>query len=165
MKKLIFGLVIFGFTTQMYSQTIELKEVEVVANYNYIEATNTGMEALPVQKIQAVVKDHKAQNVELDSNGDIAYSISFYNGDGKVLADYNTEGEIVRTTEKYKNVRLPLEVLQAISKNYPNWTILEDTYYVSYQHDKGVTKKVYKIKIMNDNKVLNIKTNHSGDFI
>ena len=165
MKKLIFSLVIIGFTAQMNSQSIELKEVEVVANYNYIEATSTGMEALPVQKMQAVVKDYKAQNIELDTNGDIAYSMSFYNGDGKVIADYNTEGNILRTTEKYKNVRLPLEVLQAISKQYPNWTILEDTYYVSYQHDKGVTKKVYKIKIMNDNKVLNIKTNHSGDFI
>ena len=165
MKKLIFGLLIIGFTAQMNSQSIELKEVEVVANYNYIEATSTGMEALPVQKMQAVVKDYKAQNIELDTNGDIAYSMSFYNGDGKVIADYNTEGNILRTTEKYKNVRLPLEVLQAISKQYPNWTILEDTYYVSYQHDKGVTKKVYKIKIMNDNKVLNIKTNHSGDFI
>ncbi len=165
MKKLIFGLVIFGFTAQMNSQSIELKEVEVVANYNYIEATNTGMEALPVQRMQAVVKDYKAQNIEKDNLGEIAYSMSFYNSDGKVIADYNTEGKIIRTTEKYKNVRLPLEVLQAISKNYPNWTILEDTYYVSYQHDKGVTKKVYKIKIMNDNKVLNIKTNHSGDFI
>ncbi|MFD0836001.1 nicotinate-nucleotide adenylyltransferase [Mariniflexile aquimaris] len=165
MKKLIFGLVIFGFTAQMNSQSIELKEVEVVANYNYIEATNTGMEALPVQRMQAVVKDYKAQNIEKDNLGEIAYSMSFYNSDGKVIADYNTEGKIIRTTEKYKNVRLPLEVLQAISKSYPNWTILEDTYYVSYQHDKGVTKKVYKIKIMNDNKVLNIKTNHSGDFI
>jgi hypothetical protein len=165
MKKVIFGLLIFGFTAQMNSQTIELKEVQLVANYNYIEATNTTTEALPVQKIQGKVSDYKANNQEIDEYGDVAYSISFYNSDGKVLADYNTEGKILRTTEKYKNVRLPLEVLQAIAAKFPNWMILEDTYHVSYESDKGITRKIYKIKLMNNDKVLNVKTNHTGEFI
>ena len=165
MKKVIFGLLIFGFTAQMNSQTIELKEVEVVANYNYIEATNTTTEALPVQKIQGKVSDYKANNQAIDEYGDVAYSISFYNSDGKVLADYNTEGKILRTTEKYKNVRLPLEVLQAIATEFPNWMILEDTYHVIYESDKGITRKIYKIKLMNNDKVLNVKTNHTGEFI
>ena len=165
MKKIIFGLLVFGFTIQMSSQAIELKEVEVVANYNYIEATNTTTEALPVQKIQSKVSEYKAKNQEVDTYGDVAYSISFYNSDGKILADYNTEGKIIRTTEKYKNVRLPLEVLQAIATKFPNHMILEDTYHVSYESDKGITRKIYKIKLTNNDKVLNVKTDHTGEFI
>lgn len=165
MKKLIFGLAIIGLTTQMYSQSIKLNEVEVIANYSYIEATNSNDEPLPVQKIQAKVSDYKGKVQDIDRNGQIAYTIVFNNADGNVLAEYSIEGKILSTTEKYKNVRLPLEVLQAISKRFPNWTVLEDTYHLNYQHDKGVTKKVYKIKISNEDKILNIKTNHTGEFI
>jgi len=165
MKKIIFGLLIFGFTTQMNSQTFELKEVEVVANYDYLEATTNSSEALPVQNIQGKVGEYKAKNQEIDNYGEVAYCISFYNTDGKILAEYNKEGIILRTTEKYKNVRLPLEVLQAIATRFPNYMILEDTYHVSYESDKGITHKVYKIKLMNNDKVLKVKTNHTGEFI
>lgn len=165
MKKIIFGLLIFGFTAQMYSQTIELKEIEVVANYNYIEATNTTTEPLPVQKIQSKVSDYNAKHQDIDKYGEVAYSISFYNSDGKVIADYNTDGKILKTKETYKNVRLPLEVLQAISKRFPNYMILEDSYHVSYHCDNGITQKIYKIKISNNDKVLNIKTDHTGEFM
>ncbi|CAH8283136.1 hypothetical protein EV196_102110 [Mariniflexile fucanivorans] len=165
MKNIFLGLIIFGFTIQMHSQSIELKEVEVVANYNYVEATNHNTEALPVQKIQAKVKDYKCDAKDIDRDGEVAYTIEFNTSDGNAIAEYSVEGKVLRTKEKYKNVRLPLEVLQAISKRFPNWAVLEDTYHVSYQYDKGVTKKVYKIKIINDDKVLNIKTNHTGEFI
>ena len=95
----------------------------------------------------------------------LAYSISFYTPDGNIIADYNVNGKILKTTEKYKNVRLPLEVLQAVAKRFPNWSILEDTYHINYDCEKGVTRKVYKIKLMNNDKVLNVKTNHTGEFI
>jgi hypothetical protein len=165
MKKILFGLFIFGFTVQMNSQTIELKEVEVVANYNYLQATNTKSEALPVQKIQEKVLKYKATNGDFDDYGEVAYTISFYTPDGQIIADYNTEGKILSTTEKYKNVRLPLEVLQAIAKRFPNWAIQEDTYHVSYHCEKGITQKVYKIKLMNEDKIVNIKTNDNGEFM
>lgn len=159
------GIVILAMTTQMHSQNIELNEIEVVANYNYVTATNYNTTALPVQNLQKAIKDYKAHDVVLDTYGDVAYSITFYNEDGKVLVDYNKEGTIIKTTETYKNIRLPLEVMQAIAKRFPNWVIVEDTYYVSYECDKGITKKIYKIKIMNNDKVLNLKTNPAGDFI
>ena len=60
---------------------------------------------------------------------------------------------------------MPLEVLQAIAKRFPNWAIQEDTYHVSYHCEKGITQKVYKIKLMNEDKVVNIKTNDNGEFI
>ncbi|NCO63958.1 MAG: nicotinate-nucleotide adenylyltransferase [Flavobacteriales bacterium] len=165
MKKLIFGLIIIGFTAQMNSQTIELKEVEIVANYDYSQATNTKFEALPVQKIQEKLINYKATNPEIDDYGDVAYSISFYTPDGKIIADYNTEGNILSTSETYKNVRLPLEVLQAIAKRFPNWTIVEDTYHINFHCEKGITQKVYKIKLMNEEKVLIIKANDTGKFM
>ena len=109
--------------------------------------------------------NYNATNPEIDESGKIAYTISFYTPDGKIIADYNTEGKIISTTEKYKNVRLPLEVLQAIAKRFPNWSILEDTYHISYHCEKGITQKVFKIKLANDEKVLNVKTNDTGDFL
>ena len=35
------------------------------------------------------------------------YYVSFYIPDGKILAAYDKEGKLVRTIEKFKNVKLP----------------------------------------------------------
>ena len=81
------------------------------------------------------------------------------------MAAYDKNGKIIRTIEKYNNVRLPLEVMQAVSKRFPNWGIVEDVYLVKYQCDKDSLKQEYKIKIKNDEEVLMVKTDEKGLFL
>ena len=165
MKKILFGLFIFGLTTQMYAQEIALAEVEVVANYNYLNATNVEMIALPVRNLEAKVLEFNVEKDGLEYENGVSYNVYFSNNDGKIIVAYDTTGKIVKTTEKYKNVRLPLEVLRAIVSNFPNWTIVEDSYHVNYHCDKGITEKLYKIQLANANKTVDIKTDEKGNFI
>jgi len=165
MKKLLLGLFIFGLTTQINAQTIELPEVELSVNYKYLNATNSEEIAVPVKKLVKEVLAFNEDNTDvyIDDNGE--YSVSFYIPEGEIIAAFNNDGKILRTFEKYNNIRLPLEVLRMIANRYPNWAIAGNTYLVSFHCDKGVTKKLYKIRLENMDEVLNIKTDEKGIFL
>lgn len=164
MKKLVLGLLIFGLTTQLYSQVIELAEVEISVNYKYLDAVDALQKAKPVKLLEDNALNYESNKDDLYDDEYDNYKVSFHIPDGKVVAAYDKDGKILRTIEKYKNVRLPLEVLQAVAKRFPNWAVVEDVYLVNYHCDKG-TSKQYKIKIQNEDKVVNIKTDEKGNFI
>ncbi len=164
MKKLIIGLFLFGLTTQIYSQAIELSEVNVSVNYKYLDAVNSDQTALPVKVLTDKVINYENKTDFYDDEFD-TYSVSFYIPEGKIVAAYDKAGKILRTIEKYKNVRLPKEVLEAVAEKYPKWAVIEDVYEVNYHCDKGFVKKQYKIKLQNQDKIVNIKTDASGNFI
>ena len=163
MKKLVLGLLIFGLTTQLYSQVIELSEVEISVNYKYLDAVDADITAKPVKLLEDNALNYETNKDDLYNDEYDTYKVSFHIPDGKVVAAYK-DGKILRTIEKYKNVRLPLEVLQAVAKRFPNWAVVEDVYLVNYHCDKGITKQ-YKIKIQNEDKVVNLKTDEKGNFI
>ena len=72
---------------------------------------------------------------------------------------------MVRTIEKFKNVKLPISVRESIAKRYPNWAMAKDIYQVSYHSDKGVTKMQYKVRIENGKEFINVKIDGNGNFM
>ncbi len=165
MKKLVIGLFIFGLTTQVFSQVIELSEVNVSVNYKYLDAIDSEQIPIPVKILTEKVLNFEANKDDLYDDEYDTYRVSFFIPDGKVVAAYDNTGKILRTIEKYKNIRLPQGVLQAIAERFPNWAIIEDVYEVNYHCDKGITKKHYKIKLENQDKIVSIKTDAKGNFI
>ncbi len=165
MKKLVIGLFIFGLTTQVFSQVIELSEVNVSVNYKYLDAINCDQVAVPVKTLTEQVLNYDATNGDLYDDEFNTYRVSFYIPDGKVVAAYDKNGKILRTIEKYKNIRLPQQVLQTVAEKYPKWAIVEDVYEVNFHCDKGIVKKQYKIKLQNEDKTVNIKTDVLGNII
>ncbi|GAA3627638.1 nicotinate-nucleotide adenylyltransferase [Flavivirga jejuensis] len=166
MKKLILGLFLFGLTTQVNSQTIELPETVISVNYKYFNAIDSENAPKSVKKLEEEVLNYR--NTELSMLYDDeyeTYKVSFYVPEGKIVAAYDKSGKIIRTIEKYKNVRLPLVVMQAISKRFPNWGIVEDFYLINYHCDKDSLKQEYKIKIKNDDKTITVKTDEKGVFL
>ncbi|MEW4922590.1 nicotinate-nucleotide adenylyltransferase [Algibacter sp. 2305UL17-15] len=166
MKKIILGLFIFGLTTQVNSQTVELPETVISVNYKYLDAVDVDHVPERVKKLEEEILNYK--NIEqsrLYSDKNDIYSVSFYVPEGKIVAAYDVNGKILRTIEKYKNVRLPLVVMQAISKRFPNWGIVEDVYYIRYHIEKDSIKQEYKIKIKNEDETLTVKTDEKGAFL
>lgn len=164
MKKLVLGLCVLGLTTQLYSQVIELEEVTITENYKYLDAIENPESAKPVKLLTSSAANFDAKTSEIfnDECGD--QKVFFEIPDGKIVAVYDNNGKLLRTIEKYKNVRLPQDVLQAIAKRFPNWAIIEDVYLVNYHCEKGM-KHLYKIKIQNEDKVVSVKTDEKGNFI
>jgi hypothetical protein len=167
MKTIIFTFSVFFTAILIHAQTIALPETLISLNYKYLDFQESHDMHQRVKDLEAEVLkyNHKEQLLELYDDEYDTYSVSFYVPKGKIVAAYNKNGKIIRTIEKYNNVRLPLEVMQAVSKRFPNWGIVEDVYLVKYHCDKDSLKQEYKIKIKNDEQVLMVKTDEKGLFI
>ncbi len=175
MKKLLLGLFViglttqFGLTTQSFSQVISdgmLPEIEVHAfNYKYLNSIDNSSAAVPVKLLQQKVANYDIKKSELYSDDYDYYDVSFYIPEGKIVAAYDGDGKLIKTIEKFKNIKVPKEVSKSVAKRFPGWIISKDVYKVSYQKNKGVAKQEYKLTLENGDKRLKVKTDPKGNFI
>ena len=169
MKKLIVGLLFFGLATQfMLAQVIkpiELSEVRVAVNYKYLDAIENKEVAVPVKMLEEQVAYFNLKESDLYSDEYDTYQVSFYIPEGKIVAAYDEEGKILRTIERFKNVKLPKSVTMAIVDRFPKWRIVEDAYKVDYYGKSGIARKSYKVKLKNKDKKMTVKLDEDGEFL
>ena len=168
MKKFILSLLVIGLTSQVYSQITkveELSEVVVTAvNYKYLNQTDNKEAAVPVQMLQRKVAAYDVTTKDYYQDDYDYYTVEFYIPDGKIVAAYDPNGKILRTIEKFKDIKLPNAVTKALLDRFPNWTVASDVYRVTYSEQKGA-KKVYQLKLENGDKIMKIKMNEDGEFL
>ena len=168
MKKLILGLFIFGLTTQVFAQVTkveQLSEVVVTAvNYKYLNQTDNKDAAVPVKLLERKAAAYDIQSQDFYQDDYDFYSVSFHIPDGKLVAVYNPEGEILRTIEKFNDVRLPEAVSKSLTNRFPNWEAVSDVYRITYKEDRGATK-IYKLKLKNGKKTMRVKMNEDGEYL
>lgn len=182
MKNLIICLILTGFTTIGFTQDksnefdvlfeevdvaeVVLEEVEEVGvNYKYLNAIGYRGAAEPVKMLAQKVASFDFKNSIKNDKEDIDYHVSFENPHGEILAVFDNEGEIIKTTEKFNDISLPLVVSNAIVEKYPGWRITGDNYMVTYVKD-GELNKTYKLYIEKTNvgkRVIN--TDENGNFL
>jgi len=166
MKKSILSLIIFCLTFGMYSQITQLPEVVITAvNYKYLNAVENEDTDISVQMLQEQVAMYDLKNSELYRDDYDTYTVSFFIPDGKILAAYDKNGEITRTIEKFKNVKLPKSVRDAVANRFPNWSLVKDAYLVNYHENNEKVSKLYKVKLKNGKKVMRVKLAEDGNFL
>jgi len=166
MKKLIIGLFLFGLTTQMFSQITKLPEVVVRSvNYKYLIAVDENQEDVNVKNLEEQVAMYNVKNTDLYSDEYDSYSVTFYIPDGYIVAAYDDEGNLLRTIERFKDVKLPMNIRNKVTKKFPNWAIASDVYTVKYESKDGMAKKQYKIKLTNSGEVIRIKVDGEGNVL
>ena len=173
MKNLIIVLIIAGLTTIGFAQNsanefeIALDEVEVLGmNYEYLNAVGYRDAAEPVKLLT-----QKAASFDLTYSTCLKadyenqeYYVQFKIPEGEILAIYDNKGEIIRTSEKFEDIRLPLAVSNAIVEKYPGWRIEGDIYLVNYRRNKEIIKK-YKLFIRKGEKNTRVSTDENGNFL
>tara|TARA_R110001583_G_scaffold77623_1_gene211177 strand:- start:7772 stop:8275 length:504 start_codon:yes stop_codon:yes gene_type:complete len=167
MKNLIIGLIITGLTTVGFAQEkrIALEKVDVLGiNYKYLDALGDGFVAKPVKLLEQKVATFDLKTLDGYEDEEQEYYVYFKIPEGKILAVYDTDGEITRTSEKFKDIRLPLAVSNAIVEKYPGWKIAGDIYLVKYIRNKKISK-TYKLFIEKEGKLARVKTDENGNFI
>ncbi len=169
MKKLLLSLLCVGLTSPMLAQVIkteELSEVVLYAtNYKYLNSlASEEPVAIPVKMLERKVAAFNLEDSDYYQDDYDYYQINFYIPDGKILAAYNADGKIIRTIEKFKNVKLPESVNNAVLDRFPGWVVSEDVYLVRYHETKGV-EKTYKVTLKNGDKTLKLKLDDKGNFL
>ena len=159
MKNLVFVFIIIGLTTTCFAQDesnefeVTLDDVEVLdTNYNYLNAIGYEDAAIPVKLLA-----QKAATFDLEFSNCIKvdyekqeYYVQFKIPEGEILVVYDSEGEIIRTSEMFVDISLPLAVSNAIVRKYPGWKISNDIYSVSYVKSVELNK-IYKLFIEKTN--------------
>lgn len=166
MKKIMFFLICIGFVSQMYTQEIKLPEVIISAvNYKYLNTVNSEDSDMKVKRLEQEVALYNLKDSDLYEDEYDNYMIEFYIPDGKIVAAYDRDGNILRTIEKYESVKLPKDVRDSVFERFPNWVLDKDAYYVTYNSRNNKAKKIYKIKLRNGNEVVRLKVDAEGNFM
>ena len=166
MKKLMFGLLVFGLATQfMFSQVFDLPEVNVAVNYKYLDAISSAEVPALVKQLEEEVAYFNFKESDFYNEKDDTFSVAFYIPEGKILAIYNKDGEIVSTRERFINIKLPRQIMRSIIKNYSDWTVVGDTYKVNYNGKNGNINKQYKVKLKNEKDTKVVKLTENGDIL
>ncbi len=161
----VFGVLLLGFTISSFAQVVTLPEITVRAvNYKYLKATNNKETPVMVKRLEREAAVFDVKSAEFYEDEYDNYFISFFIPDGTILAAYDKNGKLLRTTEKYKNVAVPATIRETIAKRYPQWSITKDVYLVTY-HDTGKTTKKYKILLEKGDKRMRLKMDDKGTIL
>ncbi len=168
MRKFILGLLALGLTIPAFTQDVKVEELsEVVVrpmNYKYLNATDNLTAAIPVKMLERKVASYDVTEQDYYQDDFDFYTVSFFIPDGKIVAVYDGEGKIMRTIEKFKDIKLPYNVQTALHDRFPNWELVGDAYRVSYTETKGV-KKSFTLKLRNGDKMMRVKMSDDGEFL
>lgn len=168
MKKIITAMLILGSTIQFFAQNTNIEKLpEVVlhnVNYKYLSDVNTVQEASIVEFLQNEVANFNLKNTDVYDDEESRYEIYFIIPNGYICANYNNDGEITSTLEKFSNSKLPPTVLNSVIHKFPGWSISKNTYSVTYNQRKGVDKS-YKLILENGTRRIKIKTDGVGNIL
>lgn len=166
MKKIILSLFVIGLTIPSFAQkTEQLSEVFITAtNYKYLSKVDSKAVSVPVDLLERKVATYDLKNSDFYQDEYDLYYISFYIPNGKVLAAYDKDGNVIRTVEKFKGTNLPLPIYESVLIRFPGWAIVKDVYLVNYHHKKGVTKK-YKLKLEKGDETIRVKMDEYGKIL
>jgi hypothetical protein len=173
MRKILLGLLLFSLSIPSYNQVVKQSQLpEVIVNFvNYKYISQVGSEdpdsSMNVKLLEREVANYDIKNSDLyqlyQDEYDL-YSVSFYIPDGRIVAAYDKNGKVLRTIEKFKNIKLPSTVLESVRGRYPGWILAKDVYRVYYHNEKGAFKE-YKIILKKEDKRLKIKVNENGEIL
>lgn len=166
MKNLFLFLLICVLTTPIFAQIIELETVVISPiKYKYIyEVVDDDIDQ-SIKDLQMKLGEFDVTKEEYYSDEYDSYNVSFYIPKGYAVATYDKDGNLLRTIERYKNVKLPRAVNKALTKQYPNWIVDKDIYKVSYSEPKWESRKTYKLKLSNGDKIIRVKMDGDGNFL
>jgi hypothetical protein len=168
MKKIILGLLALGLTIPAFTQDVKVEELTAVVvrpmNFKYLNAADSRAAAIPVKLLERKVASYDVTEADFYRDDYDFYTVSFYIPDGKIVAEYDDTGKIIRTIEKFKDLALTDGIKNALLERFPNWTVTNDVYRVTYSEDKGA-KKIYKLTLENGDKKMRVKMSDDGLFL
>ena len=169
MKKFVIGIFVLGVLSTVFSQDPEYKaqviELEGVVlkppNFEYLASVQSKHTPATVKVLErkAAYYDLKESPVYDDSYD--TYEVFFSHSDGRVIATYNKEGQILKSYEKFKDIPIPVPIRNTVQMTYPDWTISKHTYVVSYYRNKSI-EKIYHFQIRKDGEKKNLKMEWKG---
>ena len=179
MKNLLIGLLLVGLTTQGFSQqkkspveqvklqdvliTNTLPDVPIInINYSYLDKVQNKTTAKRVKTLESIASKFNVKDMPEFDARNAPFETIFRGTKGYIIATYDSEGKIMSTVERYRDLKIPKKMVKYVLSQFPESTFLRVVHNVNYNSKKDV-KKTYRIRIMNDNSKKNLKITSRGD--
>ncbi len=172
MKKLIIGLLALGLTNLSFSQIlnegvteVQLEGVTVSPrNSNYLNKVQDLNTPIKVKRLENKAAQYDIKDAGIFDHKFEAYEVIFKQSSGKIIAIYDKEGNVISSSEKFKNLRLPKAVRMGIFEDHDGWELHSDSYLVSYYSGKNV-KKLYKVQLRKGKQKKNLRVDVEGNIM
>lgn len=169
MKRLKFLLIlvslITGFAFRSFAQNV-LPEVKIVASvYKYLNVAGNREMGQPVRMLEYYAASYDVKNSEFYDGNPDGYYISFSVPGGEILAVYDKEGKLLRTSEKFSNTKIPVMINDETGIQAPGWRVVKDEYRFHYNDREGAADKTFYLLLKKGCKRLKLKFTANWGFI
>lgn len=173
MKKFVIGLILLGLASQGFSQEEETEgsfkkvlltgvTVSPIINREYLDKVQEGVYSPKVLDLENVVARYDVTMSPIYKETANGYKLSFKQPKARIIASFDKNGSLLWTFEKFKDIACPENVRNTLFKEYAEWKMMGNAYFVHYSKD-GELRKVYKIALeKGDNKQF-IKLDSDGE--
>ena len=153
MKMLFSTLFLITLTLSMTAQNAS----HVLNNMKYITKVVSNSKSEKIKKIQNMVADYNIENADgYNAKNKSTYDVMFQVSNCKIEATYNSSGEILKSTEVYVDMRLPMSLAKQIIKGNNQWSISNNLQKVYYNRNSSAYR-IYEVEIKKDNEIQNLK--------
>lgn len=173
MKNLIFCLLLFVGMGIGHSQIV-LKEskVEFIPASMEVDAVTNSLSLKisesfvgefqedPLSFIQDNFNINQLIRDNEDSDFD-SYQVYFQSKKGKVLANYDDDGDLVSSFQRFKNVKLPDDVRLEILRSHKNSKVVKNQHIVTTK-DLLINKEYYIVKILDGDKTRRLRIDRNA---
>jgi hypothetical protein len=149
---------------RIYETPIESVTVSAVLKSSYRNLAHQGVVSHHVKNLEHEVANYDVTKAQEFNGGMEAFKVIFRRTNGWIVTMYANNGKIIRTTEKFKNIALPLAIRNAAYAEYPDYTFHGNNYFVSYQGENDISK-LYYVQMSNDNEKKNLKIDMDGNIL
>ncbi|MBE7638754.1 hypothetical protein GUB10_00265 [Salegentibacter sp. BLCTC] len=177
MKKLILSLLCFTIVGMVYSQgIIKLDELRMDFNPKSLEIDETS-NTLTFQVSEDYVGQFHANPLKyarenfsiedfIEANQDKGYdkyTVSFITNKGKLKVNYNRNGEVISSNQRFVDVNLPNRTLVKILRANEGYSIVGTKHLAFTKSGWTIDKEYYKVKLENGKNKKNVKMNVTRD--
>lgn len=176
MKKLILGLLLFGFFSSGHSQIL-LKETNIdyrresmkldpVTNRLILKVYEKSVGEFEKDPLTFMRNNLDVQRIlEENKDGDFAsFKVIFRTTKGNLVADFDKSGNLESSSQRFRNVRLPERARLQIIEKYRDAAILGNTY-VATTKGWDFNKEYFKVKIKDGNRTRRVQVNVDKDLL
>lgn len=169
MKTYLLGLLCLGLTNLMISQN-DLALVSVsdqmsttnnrtVLNEGYLNNMSDFNGSTIVTKLQSLVANYNIKTANVyNSNRSTTYTVNFEEGNNKLVAVYDKDGQLLSCQENYQEIILPYELSSKLIKDNPGWALNEVYCNIQYNAQTETTV-LYKVVLKKGKKTKTVKIN------
>lgn len=117
------------------NQVINTNVLFKSGNSTYLKNIKDRNTAIKIKKLQNMVATYNIKNAAIytSKRKSATYDVVFEESHCKIVATYNNEGAIIKTTEQFKNMKLPNKLCSEISKKHPYWPLTNNTQILTIQ--------------------------------